>query len=170
MVAINHFASDKEKEIEELVKLCRKDGFNFAFLDGYLKGGEGSIELAKKVKEVLDTKKSELKYLYDVNSSIEEKINIISKEIYHAKDVIYTKKSLDSIQNIKKLGCENLPICMAKTQSSFSDNPKLLNVPRNFNITISDVSLSNGAGFIVCYCGNILTMPGLPKVPLAMKM
>ena len=170
VVAINHFASDKEKEIEELIKLCRKDGFNFAFLDGYLKGGEGSIELAKKVKEVLDTKKSELKYLYDVNSSIEEKINIISKEIYHAKDVIYTKKALDSIQNIKKLGCENLPICMAKTQSSFSDNPKLLNVPRNFNITISDVSLSNGAGFIVCYCGNILTMPGLPKVPLAMKM
>ena len=170
VVAINHFESDTKEEINLLTTLCRKDGFNVAFLDGYLKGGDGSIELAKKVIETLDTKKSNFKFLYDLNLPVEEKIERIVKEIYHGRGVNYSEKALKALDEIKKLGRDNLPICMAKTPSSFSDNPLLLNTPRDFDITINDITLSNGAGFIVCLCGSILTMPGLPKVPLATKM
>ena len=170
VVAINHFASDTKAEIELLSKLCRDNYFEYAFLDGFLKGGAGSVDLAKKVLETLETKTSNYHPIYDVESSIKDKILKISKDIYKANDVVYSEKALEQIRKIEELGRSDLPVCMAKTPSSFSDNPALLNCPRDFNITVNEVKLSNGAGFIVAQCGNILTMPGLPKVPQATKM
>lgn len=170
VVAINHFASDSEAEIKLLLKLCEDKGYSYAFLDGYLKGGNGSIEFASKILECLDTKKSFYRPLYSLNLSIQEKIEKIAKEIYRARRVIFTEEALLNIKNIVDLKRDNLPICIAKTQNSFSDNPKLKNTPRDFDITIRKVELKNGAGFIVALAGNILTMPGLPKIPSACKM
>jgi len=170
VVCINHFNNDTDNEINTLISLCKDNHFSYAICDGFNKGGLGSIDLAKKVIEALETKRSDFKFLYDLNLSIKEKITKICKDIYKANEIIFKEEALKNIELIEKLNKDNLPICMAKTPLSFSDNPKLLNAPRDFNITISNVKLSNGAGFIVCYCGNILTMPGLPKVPEATKM
>lgn len=170
IVAINHFKSDSENEVKKLIELLNKNYFPFAFLDGYLKGGDGSRELASKVMEVLETKRSNFSPIYKLTSSIEEKIETLAKEIYRADGVEYSDLAKEKIELYKNMGKDNLPICVAKTQSSFSDDPKLLNAPRNFKLHVKDLSLSNGAGFIVVYCGNILTMPGLPKIPAAVKM
>ena len=170
VIAINHFASDSKKEIELLSNWCKENDIEYAFLDGFLNGGDGSIELANKVLECLNTKASNFKPIYELSNSIEEKIEIIAKEIYHADGVEYTEKALKDIEAIKKLKKDNYVICMAKTPLSFSDNPKLLNVPENFKITVKEVKISNGAEFIVALLGSILTMPGLPKEPQATKM
>lgn len=170
IVAINHFKSDSENEVKKLIELLNKNYFPFAFLDGYLKGGDGSRELASKVMEVLETKRSNFSPIYKLTSSIEEKIETLAKEIYRADGVEYSDLVKEKIELYKNMGKDDLPICVAKTQSSFSDDPKLLNAPRNFKLHVKDLSLSNGAGFIVVYCGNILTMPGLPKIPAAVKM
>lgn len=170
IVAINHFKSDSENEVKKLIELLNKNYFPFAFLDGYLKGGDGSRELASKVMEVLETKRSNFSPIYKLTSSIEEKIETLAKEIYRADGVEYSDLAKEKIEFYKNMGKDDLPICVAKTQSSFSDDPKLLNAPRNFKLHVKDLSLSNGAGFIVVYCGNILTMPGLPKIPAAVKM
>ena len=170
VVAINHFKNDTDNEVKKLVELLNKNYFPYAFLDGYLKGGEGSRELASKVMEVLETKRSNFTPIYKLTSSIEDKIQILAKEIYRANSVEFSELAKEKLELYKKMGKENLPICVAKTQSSFSDDPKLLNAPRGFRLHVKDLSLSNGAGFIVVYCGNILTMPGLPKVPAAVKM
>ncbi len=170
IVAINHFKSDSENEVKKLIELLNKNYFPFAFLDGYLKGGDGSRELASKVMEVLETKRSNFSPIYKLTSSIEEKIETLAKEIYRADGVEYSDLAKEKIELYKNMGKDDLPICVAKTQSSFSDDPKLLNAPRNFKLHVKDLSLSNGAGFIVVYCGNILTMPGLPKIPAAVKM
>lgn len=170
IVAINHFKSDSENEVKKLIELLNKNYFPFAFLDGYLKGGDGSRELASKVMEVLETKRSNFSPIYKLTSSIEEKIETLAKEIYRADGVEYSDLAKEKIEFYKNMGKDDLPICVAKTQSSFSDDPKLLNAPRNFKLHVRDLSLSNGAGFIVVYCGNILTMPGLPKIPAAVKM
>ena len=170
IVAINHFKSDSENEVKKLIELLNKNYFPFAFLDGYLKGGDGSRELASKVMEVLETKRSNFSPIYKLTSSIEGKIEILAKEIYRADGVEYSDLAKEKIELYKNMGKDDLPICVAKTQSSFSDDPKLLNAPRNFKLHVKDLSLSNGAGFIVVYCGNILTMPGLPKFPAAVKM
>ena len=170
VVAINHFKDDTKLEIDTLKEMLNKLGIKFAFLDGFLNGGDGSIDLANRVVEALETTKSKYHTLYKYEDTIENKIAKIAKEIYHASDVQYEEKALKSIENIRKLNRENLPICIAKTQSSFSDDSKLLNVPRNFTLHVKDIHLSNGAGFIVVLTGNILTMPGLPKVPAAVKM
>lgn len=170
IVAINHFKSDSENEVKKLIELLNKNYFPFAFLDGYLKGGDGSRELASKVMEVLETKRSNFSPIYKLTSSIEEKIETLAKEIYRADGVEYSDLAKEKIELYKNMGKDDLPICVAKTQSSFSDDPKLLNTPRNFKLHVKDLSLSNGAGFIVVYCGNILTMPGLPKIPAAVKM
>ena len=170
VVAINHFKNDTDNEVKKLVELLNKNYFPYAFLDGYLKGGEGSRELASKVMEVLETKRSNFTPIYKLTSSIEDKIQILAKEIYRADSVEFSELAKEKLELYKKMGKENLPICVAKTQSSFSDDPKLLNAPRGFTLHVKDLSLSNGAGFIVVYCGNILTMPGLPKVPAAVKM
>lgn len=170
VVAINHFKNDTEEEIKLLEKLLNKNYYPFAFLDGFLNGGKGSKELATKVLEILHTKKSNFHPLYKLEDCIENKIKTIAKEIYRADDVVFSPLALEKIEEIKHLNKEDLPICMAKTPLSFSDNPSLINTPRGFKITINDIKLSNGAGFIVAYCGNILTMPGLPKIPQAVKM
>ena len=170
IVAINHFKSDSENEVKKLIELLNKNYFPFAFLDGYLKGGDGSRELASKVMEVLETKRSNFSPIYKLTSSIEGKIETLAKEIYRADGVEYSDLAKEKIELYKNMGKDDLPICVAKTQSSFSDDPKLLNAPRNFKLHVKDLSLSNGAGFIVVYCGNILTMPGLPKIPAAVKM
>ncbi len=170
IVAINHFKSDSENEVKKLIELLNRNYFPFAFLDGYLKGGDGSRELASKVMEVLETKRSNFSPIYKLTSSIEEKIETLAKEIYRADGVEYSELAKEKIELYKNMGKDDLPICVAKTQSSFSDDPKLLNAPRNFKLHVKDLSLSNGAGFIVVYCGNILTMPGLPKIPAAVKM
>ena len=170
VVAINHFSQDSEGEVKKLIELLNKNYFQFAFLDGYLKGGEGGRELANKVLEILETKKANFSPIYRLNQTIEEKIETLAKEIYRADGVEYSDLAKEKIELYKKMGKENLPICVAKTQSSFSDDSKLLNTPRGFNLHVKDLSLSNGAGFIVVYCGNILTMPGLPKIPAAVKM
>ena len=170
VVAINHFKQDSDNEVKKLIELLNKNYYPYAFLDGFLKGGEGSRELANKVMEILDTKKSDFSPLYSLNLSIEEKIEKIAKEIYRADSIEISEVAKAKIEQYRLLGRENLPICIAKTQSSFSDDAKLLNAPRNFTLHVKDVSLSNGAGFIVVYTGNILTMPGLPKIPAAVKM
>lgn len=170
VVAINHFKSDSQNEVKKLMELLNKNYFPFAFLDGYLKGGEGSRELASKVMEVLETKRSNFAPIYKLTSQIEDKIEVLAKEIYRADGVEYSDLAKQKLELYKNMGKDNLPVCIAKTQSSFSDDAKLLNVPRGFKLHVKDLSLSNGAGFIVVYCGNILTMPGLPKIPAAVKM
>ena len=170
VVAINHFKSDSQNEVKKLMELLNKNYFPFAFLDGYLNGGEGSRELASKVMEVLETKRSNFAPIYKLTSQIEDKIEILAKEIYRADGVEYSDLAKKKLELYKNMGKDNLPICIAKTQSSFSDDAKLLNAPRGFKLHVKDLSLSNGAGFIVVYCGNILTMPGLPKIPAAVKM
>lgn len=170
VVAINHFKSDSQNEVNKLMELLNKNYFPFAFLDGYLKGGEGSRELASKVMEVLETKRSNFAPIYKLTSQIDDKIEILAKEIYRADGVEYSDLAKQKLELYKNMGKDNLPVCIAKTQSSFSDDAKLLNAPRGFKLHVKDLSLSNGAGFIVVYCGNILTMPGLPKIPAAVKM
>lgn len=170
VIAINHFEEDSINEIKEIEKWCDSLNIKYAFLDGYINGGEGSVSLANKVIETLETTKTnKFKVLYNLEDSITDKIRIIAKEIYRASDIELSEQALKDIEEIEKLDRSNLPICMAKTPLSFSDNPKLLNAPRDFIIKINKIKLSNGAGFIVVYCGNILTMPGLPKSPMATK-
>lgn len=170
VIAINHFSSDTDAEVKTLEDWCNSMNYKFAFADGFVNGGAGSVDLANKVLEALETKKSDYKPIYDINDSIKNKIEIISKEIYRANNVIYTEKAEEDIKKIEALGRDKLVVCMAKTPLSFSDNPKLKNTPKDFDITVKEVKLSNGAEFIVALCGNILTMPGLPKIPAAVKM
>lgn len=170
VIAINHFNTDHESEIECLKNWCKEKGYVYAFLDGFNKGGEGSIELAKKVLEVLNNQPSFYKPLYDRHSPIKEKINKICKEIYGASEVVYEKIALEKIKEIEDLGYQDSYICMAKTPASFTDDATKLGAPTNFKITIRDVSLSAGANFTVALTGNILTMPGLPRIPAAVKM
>lgn len=170
VIAINHFNTDHESEIEYLKNWCKEKGYVYAFLDGFNKGGEGSIELANKVLEVLNNQPSFYKPLYDRHSPIKEKINKICKEIYGASEVVYEKIALEKIKEIEDLGYKDSYVCMAKTPASFTDDATKLGAPTNFKITIRDVSLSAGANFTVALTGNILTMPGLPRIPAAVKM
>ena len=160
-------AGEVKKEIELLEMLLKERNIKFAFLDGFLKGSDGSLDLANKVLETLDTSNRELKLLYNKNAGIKEKIDTIAKKIYGAKEVEYSELALAHLDEIAKLEKDDYVICMAKTQSSLSDDASLLNVPRDFTLHVKDMYLSNGAKFIVVMCGNILTMPGLPKVPRA---
>lgn len=170
IVAINHFASDDEEEIEVLRKYCEDNGYPVEFLDGFLRGGEGSIDLAKRVVEVLNSTPSSYRPLYDLNLPIKEKIEAICKEIYRAGKVEYTEKALEQIAEYERLGFGNAYVCIAKTPQSLTDDPKVLGAPKGFTISIREVNLSAGANFVVPLTGQILTMPGLPKVPAAVKM
>ena len=170
VVAINHFASDHQSEIEALEKWCEEKGYVVSFLDGYLKGGEGAVDLAQKVVKMLDTEPSHYKPLYKLDLSIEEKIEKICKQIYRAGKVEYSKFAREQITKFNQLGYGGLPVCMAKTPLSLSDNPEVIGAPEGYTITIRELCLSAGAGFVVALTGNILTMPGLPKVPSAVLM
>lgn len=170
VIAFNHFKDDKESEIEYIMNWGKENGYKISFCDGYLKGGEGSTDLARIVKEELDNNSSKYSPIYDKNDSLKNKIEIIAKEIYRADGVNYSPSAETKLKEYEENGFKNAYICIAKTPASFSDDDKLLNTPRNFKINVKDVSLSSGANFVVCYLGSILTMPGLPKIPAAVKM
>ena len=167
VVAINHFFTDTDEEIAVVRSFCEEKGVRCAFSDVFLKGGEGAIELANAVVDTIDTTESNFKPIYDTSLSIKEKLEIIAKEIYGADGVVYTAKANKAIKDIEDIGLDKVPVCVAKTQYSLSDDPAKLGKPEGFNITVSDVRTSNGAGFVVAYTGDIMTMPGLPKVPAA---
>ena len=166
IVAINKFNSDSVEEINFIEAYCKEKNVKSSVVDVFAKGGEGGKDLARIVCDEAD-KISHFKPLYDLNLSIEEKILKISQEIYGANNVIYTESAKKSLSKIKELNISHYPICIAKTQYSFSDNPNKLGAPDNFDITVRDIKVSNGAGFIVIYTGEIMTMPGLPKTPAA---
>lgn len=166
VVAINRFHNDSNAELEYIESYCRENGADFALSEVFAKGGEGGMDLAKKVCEAAE-KPSDFRPIYPAESSVKEKIGTIAREVYGADGVNYTAQAEKSIKEIEALGGDKLPICIAKTQYSLSDNAALLGRPTGFRITIRDLRLSNGAGFVVAYAGDIMTMPGLPKVPCA---
>lgn len=170
VIAINKFTSDSEEEVQFIKEFCKNKGVRVALSDVWAKGGEGGIELAEEVLDVLENEKSNFKVLYDINEEIEEKILKIAKEIYGADGVNYSAQAKKQIAELKKFSLDKLPICMAKTQYSLSDDASLLGKPEGFNITVKEVRVSNGAGFIVALTGDVMTMPGLPKVPAANRM
>lgn len=166
IVALNKYASDTEKEIEYIKeKLANKD-IELSIVEGWAKGGDGAIDIANKLVK-LSQQPNEFKYIYNDSDSIKEKILKIAKNIYYAKDVKYSEEAEKQIENIEKMGYVKLPICIAKTQYSFSDDPKNLDCKDDYNINVRGVELKAGAGFVVVLAGKIMTMPGLPKVPAA---
>lgn len=167
VVTLNAFATDSQEEIDFVKAKCEALGCKFALSDVWAKGGEGGVELAQAVLETLESKESNFEPLYDLNLPIEEKIEIIAKQIYGADGINILPKVKKTITKLNEIGLNNLPICMAKNQYSLSDDPTLLGRPTNFTITISDMRVSAGAGFIVALTGDVMTMPGLPKKPAA---
>lgn len=166
VVAINRFYTDSDEELKYIEDYCHQRGAEFALSDVFCEGGNGGVDLAKKVVEACE-KPSDFKLLYDNDLTIKEKMNRIATEIYGADKVNYTPQAEKALKDVVALGGDKLPVCVAKTQYSLSDNPALLGAPKGFDITVRDVRISNGAGFVVVYTGNIMTMPGLPKVPAA---
>ncbi len=170
VVAINAFTSDTENEIKALEKYLKENQHPYSLSEVWAKGGEGAVDLAKKVINEINTKNSDFKRLYESSDSIEEKIEKISKIVYGAKDIEFSSKAKLQLRRFKKRGWDSLGVCMAKTQYSLSDNPKKLGRPEGFTITIRELRPSVGAGFIVALTGDVMTMPGLPKQPAALKM
>ena len=166
IVAINRFGTDSKEELEYIESYCRENGADFALSDVFGKGGEGGIELAKKVVEACE-KPTDFAPIYSLDLTVKEKIEKIAATIYGASKVNYTTAAEKAIKEVEALGADKLPVCIAKTQYSLSDNPALLGAPKDFEITVRNVTLSNGAGFVVAYTGDIMTMPGLPRVPAA---
>lgn len=167
VVTLNRFITDTELELQFVKEFCENRGCEFALSEVWEKGGEGGVSLAKKVLHTLETKESHFQPLYDTSLSIQEKIEIIAKEIYGASGVTYEIGALNAIKKIEEIGYKNAPVCMAKNQYSLSDDPKKLGRPENFQIHIREVYMSAGAGFVVAITGTIMTMPGLPKNPAA---
>lgn len=166
VVAINKFNTDTNNELEYLTQKLMEKSIPASISNGYQEGSKGAIDLASNILNNIESKNN-FKFIYDLNDSIKDKILKIATSVYKAKNVIYEEKALNEIDHIEKLGYDNLPICIAKTQYSLSDNPKNLECLEEYDITIKDIELKNGAGFIVAYAGNIMTMPGLPKKPAA---
>ena len=170
VVAINRFQCDTDAELHFIQEFCESLGAEFALTEVFAKGGAGGKELAEKVCKTIETKPSDFHVLYDTELSVEEKVEKIAKEIYRADGVTFTAPAKKALAQINALGCGNLPVCVAKTQYSLSDDAAKLGKPEHFTITVRDVTLSNGAGFVVVLTGNIMTMPGLPKAPSALKI
>ena len=170
VVAINKFITDSDEEVKAIEDFCKNIGVEVSLTEVWEKGGEGGIDLANKVIKTMETEPSNFKMIYDSEESINDKILKIVQTIYGGKGVNYTPQALKQIAEIEKFNLDKLPICMAKTQYSLSDNPSLLGRPENFDITVREVRVSNGAGFIVVLTGDVMTMPGLPKVPAANRM
>lgn len=170
VVAINAFAQDTPEELEAIRSHCAAHGVNVALSEVFAKGGEGGIELAKEVVALATSGKADFKFLYGAELSLKEKIETIAKKIYGAVGVNYTKEANNALKDFEKMDYGHLPVCMAKTQYSFSDDPALLGRPEGFEITIKNCRIAAGAGFVVVLTGDIMTMPGLPKVPAAEKI
>lgn len=178
VVAINRFVTDTQAEIDMITEACQSLGVSVALCDVWEKGGQGGIALAKKVLSLTDESKhnpsktapSSFGFAYDVNDNIKDKILAISQRVYGADDIKLSGHALNQIRRLEKLGLDKLPICMAKTQYSFSDNPKLLGRPKGFTIHVRDFTVATGAGFIIAICGSIMRMPGLPKQPAAQRI
>lgn len=170
VVAINAFAQDTPEELEAIRSHCAAHGVNVALSEVFAKGGEGGIELAKEVVALATSGKADFKLLYGEELSLKEKIETIAKKIYGAVGVNYTKEANNALKDFEKMGYGHLPVCMAKTQYSFSDDPALLGRPEGFEITIKNCRIAAGAGFVVVLTGDIMTMPGLPKAPAAEKI
>ena len=170
VVAINRFHTDTDAELNFIRSFCEELGAEVSMAEVFAKGGEGGTDLAEKVCKTIETKPSNFRVLYDTELSVPEKVEILAKEIYRADGVTFTAPAKKALAQIEALGASNLPVCMAKTQYSLSDDPAKLGKPEHFTVTVRDVTLSNGAGFIVVLTGNIMTMPGLPKAPSALKI
>ena len=166
IVAINKFSSDSEDEIKTLETILKNNSIEMSLVECWANGSNGAIDLAEKVAK-LSEKENNFKYIYDIESSISDKIEKICTKVYGANDVIYTDTAMQNIEKYEKMGYGNLPICMSKTQYSFSDDPKNLECLEPFSITIKNLELKAGAGFIVAFTGNVITMPGLPRKPAA---
>ena len=169
VVAINKFTADTEKEVEALTSWCKENNHPVAFSEVWAKGGKGGLELADKIIELCE-KENSFHQLYPLEKSIEEKINMIVKEIYGGKEVVFTDEAREQLETFEKRGWGNLPICMAKTPNSLTDNAKVVGRPTDFTVTVKELRISHGAGFTVVLCGSVLTMPGLPKHPAACDM
>lgn len=167
VVAINKFVTDTDEQIDMIEKFCNERGAEVSLCEVWAKGGEGGIDLAEKVLRAIDGNKAEFDYFYDINLTIKEKIEKICKEIYGADGVVFAPATKKVFDTIAAEGLENLPVCMSKTQKSISDNPALLGKPSGFKVTINDLRLAVGAGFVIAMAGDIIDMPGLPKKPSA---
>ncbi len=167
VVAVNRFDTDTDAELSFVIDRCQRLGAECAMSEVFAKGGEGGIELAEKVIAAIENEKSDFKLTYETDMSIKDKIHAIVTKIYGGKGVLYTPKAQKQIARLEEFGLDKKPVCMAKTQYSLSDNAALLGRPQDFEITVSNVRVSNGAGFIVVETGSIMVMPGLPKVPAA---
>lgn len=173
VVAINRFQSDTDAEIAVIEETCREMGVEFSLAEIFAKGGDGGTELAQKVCDTIERCGgcvTDFKPIYDEKLTIKEKLDILAREIYRADGVVYTAQAEKAIAQIEELGFGDIPVCVAKTQYSLSDDPAKLGKPENFKITVRDLRLSSGAGFVVAYTGDIMTMPGLPKVPAANRI
>lgn len=170
VVAINRFHTDTDSELKVIDDCCRELKVPYALSEVFGKGGEGGTQLARVVCDVIDREESNFEPIYSIDLSTQDKITAIAQKIYGAKDVAFTSAAIKSLKEIKNLGGDKMPVCIAKTQYSLSDSPELLGRPGGFTLTIRDLRLSNGAGFVVAYAGDIMTMPGLPKVPAAEKI
>lgn len=169
VVAVNRFPADTEAELDLIMNRCAEIGINVALSEVWAKGGEGGLSLADNVIKLVE-KPNDFRFSYELDCSIREKIEQIAKKVYHAADVSYTADAVKQIQKLESIGLGNLPICIAKTQYSFSDDPALLCAPDGFTLTVKGVKASAGAGFIVALTGDIMTMPGLPAKPAAAQI
>jgi len=170
VVAMNRFDTDSDEELKLVMDTCAEYGAECSLSEVFAKGGEGGLDLAEKVLHAIETIPSAYAPIYDVEASIPEKINTIVREIYGGKGAVFTTKAAKQVKQLEELGLDKKPVCMAKTQYSLSDNPALLGRPEDFEITVSKVRVSNGAGFIVVETGDIMVMPGLPKEPAANRI
>lgn len=170
VVAINKFPTDTDAEVDFIIKKCRERGVNVVLSDVWARGGEGGIELAREVVRLCDGDNSSFRFSYSLEGTIEDKIRAIVKNIYRGDDICITDEAREQIMRLEELGFGGVPVCMAKTQYSFSDDKDLLGAPEGFTVTIKNVKISAGAGFVVALTGDIMTMPGLPKIPAAEKI
>ncbi|CWN20977.1 formate--tetrahydrofolate ligase [Neisseria meningitidis] len=170
VVALNRFVSDSDAELAMIEKACAEHGVEVSLTEVWGKGGVGGADLARKVVNAIENQPNNFNFSYDVELSIKDKIRAIAQKVYGAEDVDFSAEASAEIASLEKLGLDKMPICMAKTQYSLSDNAKLLGCPEGFRITVRGITVSAGAGFIVALCGNMMKMPGLPKVPAAEKI
>jgi formate--tetrahydrofolate ligase len=170
VVAVNRFPTDSEAEISLVQQRCRDLGVEAVLSEVFARGGEGGEDLARAVVEALESTRSNFQPLYSLEAALPEKIETICREVYGADGVVFTKEAEAALAVLQKMGFGSLPVCMAKTQYSLSDDPLALGRPRGFTVTVRELRLSAGAGFIVAITGSIMTMPGLPAIPAAMKM